>query len=550
MTRPPLGLSVNVRDANGVVTRWGSDDAHAENRPRNLSFGTQRMQGFGAGAVNLARRIDRDYVDASLYDSVEFVGDDGSTAYEGRVGAMPRSMDDRHTLSLQLAGWMAHASDRTFSQVFVDRDFARWHAVGTNRRIDVMGVGFGQVTDATISPDASRAALRTGFVGPWLAAQYPLSETWYDAGPGNNLARLTATWTRGTNIGVDAFGVPDANWLWQAALSSDDRLIAYDPTGDLAASGPGTVDLVAVIPRRYAMLQLFYGAGPVASDGVEYGIDWSDVALYGDHALPLLGTAAPYGVSASDVVAWIAGRYCPLLKTTGVQQTTYAIPHLVVERAKPYDAFLTVNAFHLWDLSVWENRTLYYGPTDYTDYDWEVRLDDYGTSVSLQGDSTEDLANGIVVKYTNLTTREADVLTPDTNVELRDDSVENPANQHGLQVWTDFELSAPMTADAALQMGRAALAEFNQPKAPGSISAGPYVRDRAGHWQAAWRVRAGDRVAITSSTSLSDRPRVIHSTEYDHDARQVTMAVDSTMRTLPAVLDRIQTALAANNLGG
>jgi hypothetical protein len=533
--RPPLGLSVNVTRPDGTVTRWGANDPKPENRPRNLTWATRRMQGFADGGCNLARRLDRDYPDLNLYDSVEFVGDDGSTAYDGRIGGLPRTMDDRHTISLQLAGWIAHAADRPFSRVFIDRDLARWQEASLARKAALAAIyDFGATSIASGADEAGqRGLILTVNAVPFTN---PGGEIWYDAGPQELVAEVRVTPT------LISFGLPDGGLSHDVFAATTDTAVAA--IQDLKATNGTATVFQPAAKGRYAGLGFAWLNAAGGTAGTPYGARWQNIAVIGDHGLTVVD-----GVLASDVIKHIAGRYCPLLNTSGVQSTTYPIPQLVFDQVKPYDAWLAVNAYHLWNLAVWERRTLHYGPADLTDYDWEIRLDDPGVAVSLQGDSTEDLANGIVIGFENLSTGQHDILTPDTHAELRDDSVENPANQHGLQAWTQLDLSFPSTVDGALQLGRAALAEFNQPKAPGSITAGPYIRDRAGHWQQYWKVRAGDRVAITSSTSLSDRPRVIHETSHDHDGLRVTMAVDSTFKTLPAVFDRITTALAANNLG-
>jgi hypothetical protein len=96
------------------------------------------------------------------------------------------------------------------------------------------------------------------------------------------------------------------------------------------------------------------------------------------------------------------------------------IQHLAFnERTYPYDAFLEINKFHLWHLGVWEGKRLDFRPYDLTDYDWEIRTDDPGTTFSPQGPSTEDLFNGIVVTYTDILTGVVTDVTPDDSVDAR-----------------------------------------------------------------------------------------------------------------------------------
>src|SRR5262249_24675158 len=125
-------------------------------------------------------------------------------------------------------------------------------------------------------------------------------------------------------------------------------------------------------------------------------------------------------------------------------------------------------------------------------------------------------------------------------------NVENPANKHGLQVWTEVELSIPCDQGTTLQIGAAVLAEFNQPKAPGTITVKGHVRDRAGHWQQGWKVRAGDRIAITDHPN--DRPRHVHETSWNHGSLTLTIAVDSTFQRIEAYFDRVASAVQAAGL--
>lgn len=546
MSRPPLGLSVNVTDASGAVTRWSSNDPNSENRPRNLTFSSQRMQGFATASLELSRRIDRDFVDLHLFDDLQIVGDDGSTAWEGRVAANPRSSDQQQTMTVQCAGWMANAKDRKFSRVYVDRDLNSWGEASRARRVALLAASTKpfdplKQTDGSGTPTVT-TLISDSFTSVSGGAR---CEAWYDCGPGQTIASIYYEWAK---TGA-AFGTLPSSWYWQVYGCQDDAT-TNEATVNLVAAGPSTGTFTFPTPRRYGMLFFAFGAAGGAA-GYVFQIDWSKLAVYGNHGLPLAGETNPKGILASDAIKHIIGTYCPKLNAAGVQPTTYPIPHLVISSLDPYDAFLDINKYHLWDLSVWENRTAYYEPMDLTDYDWDIRLDDPGTSTTLQGDSTEDLANGIAISFQNVNTGAPERLTPDGYPELRDASISNPANTHGLTVWTEYQISVPTTVEAALQIGRAALAEYNQPKASGSISAGPYVRDRQGHWQPAWKVRSGDRVAITSSTSLSDRPRLIQEASYTHGANgtgSVTMAIDSTFKTLEAVIDRMQTALAAAGL--
>lgn len=543
-SEPPLDLSVNVTNAAGRTFRWGSEDKNPENIPRNLSFRTQLMQGFGDASATLRRRIDQDFVDINLLDDVAFVGADGATAYEGRVGATPRTYDTSHSLGVQFAGWMAHAKDRTFREIYIDRDFSKWQASSVTRQAAIVAGGNAPGSGEVVADDSGSMSIVQRFTGQWDGpTSRPFMESIYNAN-GIAIGSVYYAWTKGANVNS-----ADANWFWGVVLGSDDVFTSTDASGNLRAAGPGSGTLTATTTTRtVAALQHAYTLTAVGTYGgvnTPYEIYWSPT-VYGNHGLTLNGTS-PGGYYASDVIADIASRFCPALNTSGISATSFTIPHLTyTDPTFPYDAFLDINKYHLWDLSVWDNKTLHYGPTSLDDYDWEVRLSDYGVGVSLQGDSTDGFANGIVVQFQDVLSGNATTLTPDDTTDLLDTSPSNPANIHGLKIWTTYQITVPTTPDAAIQFGRAALAEFNAPKAPGTITVSHHIKDRAGHWQQGWKVRAGDRVAITDHPN--DRPRLVHETSWDHDAKTLTISVDAPARQLPAVIDRVQTALVAANL--
>jgi hypothetical protein len=85
-----------------------------------------------------------------------------------------------------------------------------------------------------------------------------------------------------------------------------------------------------------------------------------------------------------------------------VRDTTYPIQHLVFkDRTTPFDAFAQVNKYHLWNLAVWENKTLEFRGYDLSDYDWQIRAGEDGATFDGQGQSTDRVHNGVVVTFTN-----------------------------------------------------------------------------------------------------------------------------------------------------
>jgi len=536
---PPLELAVEVVNATGVRTRWDPNSAIAGNRPQGLSFTTKRGEGFADASVTLARRIDRDYVDLNLFDDVTFFGADDATAYEGRIAAQPRSFGEGHSISVNVAGWMAHARDQPFTEVFVDRDLSAWQSPSRARILALLAAGNG-VHGFSVGRDTTNTtpALILQIDGNWVSPILPISEALYDSGT-NNKCGIVYVWTNGSS-GISA------NASFGLVIQGGDGDGAPTVSSADYWAGSDTAQYVTIGPTRFLSASFNYTITPGGTAGANFALGLRNLAVYGDHDLDLYGVD-PKGVIASDVMRYIAGHYCPKLDVAGIIDTQWPIPHLVFkEPTDPYDAFLALNAFHLWEIGVWENKTLTFAPADRTDYDWEVRLSDFGVTVDLQGDTTEDLANGIIVEFANVTTGGRDIITPDTVPELADTNPDNPVNSHTLTRWAKLSLSSPATAEAAAQIGKTALAEFNSPKAPGTITIVGHLKDRAGHWQQGWKVRAGDTIAITDHPN--DSPRLITETSWNQDSKQLTVTVDSAAKRLDAVLDRIGLALTAGGL--
>jgi hypothetical protein len=340
-----------------------------------------------------------------------------------------------------------------------------------------------------------------------------------------------------------------APWTWALVLATSDDLAVTQSTGNLVAAGPANGAMTANRDTyRYAALQFFYGASPAGADGAQYGVNWYNVALYGPNVPRITGEAGqPSGVLASDAIRHIVQTFCPLLNTSGVVSTTYPIPQLAFkDRTFPFDALLEINKYHLWHIGVWDNRTVHFRPYDFRDYTWEVRMDEVGTTFSWQGVSTENLFNGVVVHYTDLVRGTKHTLTPMMSTALRDSSEANPWNRLGIHRWDEVELSTPTNEAGAAQLGRARLAAVNSPRAPGTITVRGHLRDRAGHWQPAWKVRAGDTIAITNHPN--DRPRLIHETTWDDNDKALTISVDAPAQALDALFDRVSNAVASRGL--
>lgn len=531
MGRIPLDLYHEVTTSSGARYKWDANQAPGS-RLTNFSFRTKIGEGFSDANGQLARRIDQDYPDLNLIDSFVSTGADGSIAYEGRNSAMPRDLGDRHSIGITLAGWMALAKDRKFTEIYDDRQLGGWQDAPLARRL-VNAL-------ASIPQGRIPVSIRNGGI-EWAPPNAALTtgertELVYDAGVGHAISRVEYQGRR-----VGAFTNFEAPTLFTSDTADFSGTV--DSTALTLNDTPQTA--TGFTPRRYAMIRVAVSANVTPAAG--HLQTFSVLSVFGNSGVPLVASGSFNGVTASAAIKNIAARYCPLLDTSGVQDTSYAIEQCAfIDRTFPYDAWLELNKYHLWHLGVWDNRQLVFRPYDLTDYDWEIRTDDPGTTFSPQGPSTDSLFNGIAVTYTDLLTGLPNTITPETDSTVADTSPENPWNQHGIQHWDELSLSSPTSSTAAALLGQAALADRNRPKTPGTITVRGYVRDRAGNQQPAWKVRAGDTIATTNFPN--DTPRLIVETDYNDEAKQVSLSIDKPFALLDAYLDRQANALQAAGL--
>lgn len=527
LEKPPLDTHYELLAPDGRVFRWAADSRDPANVPVEGSWGSKRYEGFDTSSVRLGRPVERDYPDLGLFSGFNVIGYDGSVAYEGMIGQVARSTP----LAVQVegTGWMASARHRGFRDVFVDPDMTHWQAPGYARRV---AYGAVPMNDYQASSDGAFIQIE----GP-TDKQVLINSTGsliYSAPPGAQIGSLEykGTEANGGNIllaGVLVSDTPDMAVTTAATLSLDD-----------------TLRTVVLTPGRY--IEMRSRASATHTPTAPHSRRLSRMVAYGTQGLTKrpTSTGEPNGYYVSDIIRNIGGRFTPL-SMSGVTDTTWPCPTAAwFERTHPYDAWLELNRFHLFELGVFENRTLNYGPADLTTYDWQIRTTDEGVSVDLEGDSIDHLANYAVVEFTNSLTGELDEVGPNQTTELVDYSAENPANKAGMLVELLISLSEPTDPSSAVQIGRVKLAENNQPLARGTITFTGHIRDRAGHWQQGWKVRSSDTVAIVDWPN--NRSRLVTEFGWNQDTKVGTLAVDGEVLRVDAYLDRVQLRLRAAGL--
>jgi hypothetical protein len=528
--KPPAEINAEVVLPSGDRIRWDSAAPNVENRPLSPTFTSESGKGFAAGSVTLTRPTERDWPELGLLNELILRTATGRTVYQGRAQGVPVS----DTFQFDCDGWWSHGEQRTMTEVLIDRDLGRWEGPRLSRRTLLVALSNTPITEPAVSPDDidKLMALRLS-MPPSPASPVPWSEAWYDAGS-SRVAAIYYDMISVSASGDFGFIGTATDELGTGALSTADLLTGTNST-DVDTFTPST-------PARFGRA-FAYRSG--TANTAEKSMTLRKLTVVGDHGIPTVthpeGTPA---VTASEAIKYLASKYAPKWDVSGVQDTSYPIPHATWnEPITASDAIKQLNSYHLWKLGVWEDRRLEFAPYDLAVADWQVANGIDGVSVEYQGDTTENVFNGCSVTFTDFSGLQQR-LTPEDTDDLKDEAEWIAANQWGDQAWLEITVSWPTTADDAVTIGNIALASANQAKRPSTITVPMHIKDINGSWWPSSYVRADQTILVTNQHTPV--PRLITRASWSNHV--LTITTDNAIDTMEAFNQRIGTALTANGL--
>lgn len=527
--RIPVDLNAEIVLPNGERIRWDSAAPDVGNRPITPSFETESGRGFSSGSVVLRRPTDRDYPELGLLNELILRSATGTIVYQGRARGIPVSDE----FSLDCDGWWSYAEQREITDLIIDRDASSWSSITDARKANQM-ISLLWPYDADYSSETQRGSLVfTGSTGKAI----PINSTTEIAYRAPSGCRISSFAYKGTQTNTTSVASP-------TVLSGGSDMYSSMSSASLTLDGTLRTAIFSNEPKT-----LVLGARASAAHTPATAAPFSrriTPAVYGRSTVEIqTRDDGLTGFTASDGIRYLANRWLPKLDLSGVQETSYLIPHAVWrDPTTPGDAIRQLNSYHLWSLGIWEDRRLEFAPYDLTVADWQVQAGVDGVRVDYQGDTTEDVFNGAAVSFTDILTGESERLTPDDASDLQDSSEWIAANQWGDQVWLNIDVSWPCSAEDAVEIGKVALANANQARRPSTITVPAYIQDLSGTYWPSSYVRADQTILVTNQHSPI--PRLITRTSWsDHS---LTITTDDAIDTMEALNQRISGALSSRGL--
>jgi hypothetical protein len=277
-------------------------------------------------------------------------------AWHGRLNEPGEQIQGiRDTNTLAALGYGAALKDSPYQEIYVDRNMGAWRGPSAQRQLNLLGTY--TTSGPTATPDASSGpAIKLAASDTWTATSLPEAEAIYDAGA-VFIGSLSYAGKKGSTLTL-----PDANWTFNAVLSTDDLWTTIDASANLAASTWSGTVTAGASNRRFAILRQTYAAAAGVA-GQEEPTYWTVAAVYGTHGLAQRGslsaTDAP-GFYPSDIFRDALARSGSGIAAGVIEDASgLTIPHLVYPTPTGADAVADQMAkLMAWHWGVWEPATV------------------------------------------------------------------------------------------------------------------------------------------------------------------------------------------------
>jgi hypothetical protein len=533
----PETLDVGLTLRNGNQHSFNPRSEDEGSVPYAISYGTQNPGGFADASVTLARPpwLSTDDV---MFATVTIRGTGGDIRYVGRVRQTPQT--DSEAITLGIEGLAAFLDDDQFFRFLgCHNDLSAWTEPTNERQLFLIGTGVSPTNEGgVITADTGTPVLDTRLTSP--STEWTASERWLRV-DGIPIGRIKGTWSK-----FDFVDELKIGWDWRAILSPDGT-ITGDLTGNMVGSGPGTYDVSAGGARYYAGVSLiFYDALPSA-DGTIFDLQWVPTVV-GTHGLTLQNLddgSGRWGISIGDALEYCITDGAPEIDIFSIEDADYVLSHLVHtgtvrQLIETVSAFGSVNG-RVPDWGIYENG-FFWGEPGSFGRTWRVNRNQMAVT-SHEGVSSDEMCQGVVITYTDGAGVARSVGPPGTGADvgsalLNDSSPNNPAPPDRIKV-RDAGLT---TAEGAILVGQALLAETNNPPHKGTVTITGDLEDDSGTVGHASEVRACDRVIVVNDEDPTEQDIV--STSYDHDSLTVTANVGLAPANIETLLARLAASVS------
>lgn len=552
---PSTRLTTTVRTPGGYCARWGSDDPDPANVPKAVVFSTIMPGGHEKLTLSLQRDPRLTYPDLVIGSKVTVEGPGGAVAWQGRIEKLPDTGGYQSEITVEAEGYQnALEDDSSAREIYVDRELSKWEGLTVSEKISLLS-GSPLVTglDATVGSMGtgdSLPALITALTSPW------------------------STWTRCVGR-YEPKGLKVGAFLLACQLQAANKIGDKELTEggwEIDAFGHTGVSLVERLEKeagKTTEIILGESGGPAvllqrssmtASNGVEYPVYWTVLAVYGMHGLTrhgeLTSTEAP-GLYASDIVAHAIAKWAPEIGfSTGTEGTiepsSFVIPQLAfLDPTTVAEIVKQATRYELQDWAVWEGPTFYMNKRGAR----AKRLRARTGPAQLQetGGQINRLWNGVIVEWTDVSGKTRTVgplgyagAEPNSASELLEDkNPENPLNEMGIKKWALLKMGTT-TQEGAKQVGARFLEEQKRIERSGQAALVGHVEDEAGTMWPAWTVRGGDEISFVDASDPSYR-RIV-STSYDDPTKTNTLQLETPPDLMTALLERLSASIVDSGL--